>query len=90
MDALEDDDYAGFIANASDEVRASLPKEIFERVVGLLGPRIKSGYSATWLGEVRKGKSRISLWKIEFRDGGDDMVAQMSVRDGKIGGFILV
>jgi hypothetical protein len=31
----------------------------------------------------------VYLWKLEFKDGKDDVLVTMAVRDGKVGGFWL-
>lgn len=90
MDAIEEDDYIGFLASTDDTFKAALPKPAFERVVALVAPRLKAGYTATFLTQLRKNGFLVSVWKIEFKDGGDDMLGELSLKNGKVGGFFLL
>jgi hypothetical protein len=56
-------------------------------VAAQLGPRFKAGYTATYLGDLNQKGFKITLWRLRFTDGGDDALATLSLKDGKIGGF---
>ena len=47
-----------------------------QRVSTFLGTLIQEGYT-------------IYLWKLSFKDGLDDRLVQVAVRDGKVAGFVL-
>ena len=35
-----------------------------------------------------KGRlAQVTLWKLSFKDGGDDALATLSLKDGKVGGY---
>lgn len=89
MTALQNDDYAAFTAAADDDFKAALTKKSFETVVAQIAPRQKNGYEAIYLEQLRRGAYAVHLWKLSFQDGGDDILAEMSLKDGKIGGFFL-
>jgi len=84
--ALLDSDYDAFVANG-DAAFKGLKKEQFEAVCKQLSPRFKGGYEVTWLGELKQKGYAVSLWKFTFKDGGDDLLGTLSLKDGKIGGF---
>jgi len=54
-----------------------------------VGSRLSDGYRAEFLGKIRQHGREISVWKIVFDDGGDDMLATLSVTGGKVSGFFL-
>ncbi len=84
--ALVHDDYASFVADG-DAAFKGLTKEQFEGAVKQLSARLKSGYEVTWLGELKQKGFTVSLWKLTFKDGGDDLLGTLSLKDGKVGGF---
>jgi hypothetical protein len=49
-----------------------------------VGSRLKGGFEATYLCQVKKGGIQVYLWKLTFKDGGDDLVALMALQDGKV------
>lgn len=89
MTALQNDDYAAFTAAADADFKAASTKKSFEAVVAQIAPRQKNGYEAIYLEQLRRGAYATHLWKLSFQDGGDDILAEMSLKDGKIGGFFL-
>ena len=70
-----------------DAAFKGLTKEQFEAVVKLLAPRFKAGYEVIFLGNLKQKGYDVSLWKLAFKDGGDDMLGTLSLKDGKVGGF---
>lgn len=89
MTSLQDDDYAGFLVAVDDNFKAALTKKMFDSVVAQVAPRQKNGYEAIYLEQLRRGAYTTHLWKLSFQDGGDDVLAGMSLKDGKIVGFFL-
>ena len=51
--------------------------------------RLEEGYETTYLGEFNQQSYRVTLWRLRFKDGKDDALASLSMKDGKIGGFFL-
>jgi len=84
--ALVNSDYDAFVADG-DAAFKGLKKEMFDSVCKQLSARFKSGYEVTWLGELKQTGYAVSLWKFTFKDGGDDMLGTLSLKDGKVGGF---
>jgi hypothetical protein len=83
---LRSGDYLAFI-NGGDEAFKKLKKEQFDSVVKQLAPPFNSGYEVTFLGEMRQKGFEVSLWKFAFKDGGDDLLGTLSIKDGAVGGY---
>jgi len=86
LDSIKNDDYAAFVADGTPDFQA-ITKVNFDQVSAQLAPRFKAGSKVVFLGQLSQHGYRVSLWKISFSDGGDDMLAKLSVKDGKVGGF---
>jgi len=89
LKAVEANDYDGFVADGTAEVKAALTKQMLEGVSAQMAPRMKKGYEATYLGELKQSGCKVYLWKLTYKDGGDDTVARLSLKDGKVAGFLL-
>jgi hypothetical protein len=89
MASIQDNDYQAFTMAVDDNMKAALSKEVFEKVVAQFAPRQKKGYTASYFGEVKKKGYRVFVWKLSFKDEGDDVLAELSMKDEKIGGFFL-
>ena len=79
-------DYNSFISDGDAAFR-KLKKEQFDSVATQLAPRFKAGYEITYLGDLQQHGFHVTLWKLSFKDGKDDALATLSVKEGKVGGF---
>lgn len=86
LSAIASDDYPAFVAEGNPAFQ-SLKKEQFEAVVSQLGPKLKNGYDLSYLGELNQLGYQVTLWRLRFKCGGDDLLATLSMKDGKVGGF---
>jgi hypothetical protein len=89
MAATVSDNYDGFIAECDAAMKAAITKSMFEGVSRQIGPRAKQGYDSQYLGEMNQHGYKVHLWRLRFKDGGDDALATLSIKDGKAGGFYL-
>ncbi len=89
MEATESNDYDGFIAECDATMKAALTKPMLEAVSRRIEPRTKQGYDSDYLGELNQNGYKVHLWRLRFKDDGDDVLATLSVKDGKTGGFYL-
>ena len=89
MAATVSNDYDGFIAKCDAGMKAALTKPMLAGVSEQIEPRAKKGYDAQYLGELNQQGHSVHLWRLRFKDGGDDVLATLSVKDGKAGGFYL-
>ena len=88
VSAMSRDDFSAFILNGDPQFQ-QLKKDQFDQMAGQIGARLKAGYELTYLGDLKKEHFHVTLWRIAFRDGGDDALATLSTKDGKVGGFYI-
>ena len=84
--AIAFDNYAAFVADGNPAFQG-LKKDQFESVVSQIGSNLKSGYDLAYLGDLNQRGYQVTLWRIRFKNGGDDLLATLSMKDGKVGGF---
>ena len=89
LSSLEADSYDDFVADADDDMKAAVTREMFEDVSAQVGPRLQRGYNAHLLGYLHQGGHDVRLWKLDFSDGADDHLVKMSMRDGLVSGFLI-
>ena len=89
LKAVELNDYNSFVADGTDAVKAGLTKQMLEGVSNQLAPRLKKGYMCSYLGELKQQGCSVYLWKMVYKDGGDDTLAKLVLKDGKVAGFWL-
>jgi hypothetical protein len=89
MAATMSNNYDGFVAECDAAMKAVLTKPMLEGVNRQIEPRAKKGYEAQYLGELNQHGYKVHLWRLSFKDGGDDVLATLSIKDGKAGGFYL-
>ncbi len=80
-------DYDNFVAECSDQLKAALTKTQFEASSNILNARFKGGYDSAFLGEMNQKGFEVYLYRLRFKDGGDDMLATLSLKNGKVGGI---
>ena len=89
MDATAANNYDAFVSVCDDTMKAALAKTQLEAVSKQFAPRAKDGYDADYLGELNQRGFAVHLWRLRFKSGGDDVLATLSIKDGKAGGFYL-
>ena len=87
--ATQDNSLPDFAAAGDAAFQAGMTKPMLDSVSRQLGPRLRQGYTASFLGVLNQEGYTVYLWKLEFKDGKDDVLVTMAVRDGKVGGFWL-
>lgn len=85
LKSIKTDDFALFIQNAEKAFK-KIDESTFNSVVTQLQPRLQEGYSVTYLGVLEQRGYDVTLWKIDFSEG-DDALATLSIKDGKVGGY---
>jgi len=89
FDAMQAKDYQKFIGLGNENF-AKLEKPQFDAVAQQLAPRLQTGYQADRLTTYQQQGYEFTLWKVSFKDNGDDIIATLNVtRNGKVGGFVL-
>jgi hypothetical protein len=80
-------DYDAFVADADDNLKAALTKTQFDASSNLMIKRTNGGYDTTFLGELNQHGYQVFLYRLRFKDGGDDILSTMSLKDDKVGGI---
>lgn len=87
--AMQTRDYDKFVGLGNENF-AKLEKPQFDAVVQQIGSRLQNGYHAERLTAFQQQGYEFTLWKITFKDNGDDLIGTLNItRDGKVGGFVL-
>lgn len=89
LKAVEAGDYDSFVADGNDTFKAGMTKQMMQGVSGMFAPRLKKGYEYSYLGQLKQQGHAVLLWKITFKDGGDDILAKLTIKDDKVTGFWL-
>ena len=89
LKAVEMNDYDSFVADGTDAFKTGITKQIFDGVSNQASPRLKKGCTCLFLGELKQQGCQVYLWKLVFKDGGDDGFAKLAIKDGKVAGLLL-
>ena len=89
LDAIKNNDRDAFVAEGNEEVKKGMTPEVMETLHKHLGTRIKAGFEAKYLCQLKQGGHEVHLWKLSFKDAGDDVVIRLARKDGKVAGFFL-
>jgi len=86
LSAIVSDDYAAFVADGNAAFQA-LKKDQFQGMVSQLATKLRDGYDMTYLGDLNQRGYQVTLWRIRIKSSSDDLLATLSMKDGKVGGF---
>ena len=85
--SIKTGDRDGFVANATDTVKEGMTKEVMDTMKEKFGERLDKGYKAAYQCQLKQVGHQVYLWKLTFKDDGDDLVARVVLKDGKLAGF---
>ena len=74
----------GIRARNSD---AALTKTQFDASSDIIKPKLDGGYEMTSLGELNQRGFEVYLYRLRFKNGSDDMLGTLSLKDGKVAGI---
>jgi RNA polymerase sigma-70 factor (ECF subfamily) len=86
--ALIERNYDDFLLDAGDVFKAASNRDLMARIDRDLGQRLRAGYQLTALTGVRKTEGAAFLFKVEFADGGDDLVLTLVLDGNRVVGFL--
>lgn len=89
LGAIQSNSLTEFGGLADQTVKAAMTQPILDRMNELLAPRLKQGYALVGMGALKKEGALVYLWKLEFKDAGDDVLVTIAMKDGKVAGFYL-
>jgi hypothetical protein len=87
--ATQSKSLADFVAGGDASFRSTMTQPMLDSFSAQFAPRLNAGYTATFLARLNQGGYASYLWKLEFKDGGDDRLVTLVVKDGKVSGFFL-
>jgi len=87
LTAIATTNYDALLANAAPALKSRITKETFTQVTTQLSPRLKKGYNLQYLGSLKQQGVEVFLWKITYKDGGDEMLARLVIQENKVAGF---
>ncbi len=88
LDAVRSNSFEKFMANADASFKGGFPQQMFDGLARKLGPRLQSGYSATFLTTLKQQGYVVYAWKLSFKDGGDEYLITMFTKDDAVSGFV--
>lgn len=89
MAALQSGSLADFMAPGDASFQSGMNQAMLDSVRSRMAPRMSAGYTSTFLGTLVQEGYIIYLWKLSFKDGLDDRLITIAVKDGKVAGFVL-
>ncbi len=89
ISAIQANSLPDFVAPGDDAFQAGMTKEMLSSINQSLASRLTQGYTSMFLTKLNQQGFEVYVWKLEFKDGNDDVLVFMAVKDGKVGGFWL-
>jgi hypothetical protein len=89
LEAIKTADRDAFIANATEAIKDGTTQQVMDALEKQVGMRLKKGFDLTYLCQLKQAGHQVHLWKMSLKDGGDDLVVRLALKDGKVGGFFL-
>ncbi len=87
--ATESPSRNAFVADGDASFQTDITPAMFNSFSAEFAPRLKRGYTTTFVTQLRQDGYAVYVWKIEFKDGGDDLLFTLAIKDGKVGGFFV-
>lgn len=78
-----------FVAEGDASFQADITPAKFNEFSAQFAPRLKQGYTTTFETQSQQEGYAVYVWKLKFKDGGDDWHISIAVKDGMVGGFAL-
>lgn len=89
LTALQANSLRDFVAEGDASFKSGMTQDMLAGVSSQFAPRLSRGYTTTLLGTLNQHGYTVYLWKLVFKDGQDDLLVTMAVKDGKVAGFFL-
>lgn len=89
LTATESGSRSTFVADGDASFQTDITPAMFNSFSAQFAPRLKRGYTTTFLTQLRQEGYTVYVWKFEFKDGGDDLLFTLALKAGKVGGFFL-
>jgi hypothetical protein len=87
LSAQKAHNYSEFVSDADDKLKAAISQTQFDAASDSLNKRFKDGYDVKFLGDLNQGGFQVFLYRLRCKDGGDDFLATLIIKDGKVDGI---
>ena len=87
IQTMKDNNFKGFVALGDAEFESSWTVSMFETVAAPVVPRMAKGYNLLFLGELKQQGCKVYLWKVAYKDNGDDDLLKLVLCGGRVTGF---
>lgn len=87
LDAQATKNYDAFVAHGTTQLKAALTKTQFDASSDLMITRLEGGCDIDPLGELNQKGMEVYLYRLRFKDGGDDMLSTMALKNGQVAGI---
>jgi len=87
LSAVQADNYDAFMAKKSEEFRKAIPKDNFQNISASLSARLKTQHELIYFGSFKREGHEIFLWKISYKDNGNDNLIMIAFRNRDVSGF---
>ncbi len=88
LDAIQSKSYDKFVANGDARFRSGFTQKMFEELAQRLGSRMEQGYAASFLTTLRQQGYMVYVWKLTFKDGKDDFLITLFIKNAEVSGFM--
>ncbi len=90
LEATQNNDLEKFESVCDEVMKTAMTEEQLTQVSEQVAPLMKQGYQKSFMGTLNRGTVKTSYWKIDFdHEGTPDMLAELSLQDGKVAGFFI-
>ncbi len=90
LEATQNNDLQKFESVSDEAMKAAMTEETLTQVSGQLSPLMKDGFKKEYMGVLNRGAVMTYYWKIDFqKEGVPDMLAELSMKNGKAAGFFI-
>lgn len=85
--AVAKSDFETWMEDWGAPFKKTLKKEPFVTSCALYTSRFQAGYEISYLGELKQQGTHVTLWKVSFKNEGDDALVTLVMKEGKVAGF---
>ncbi len=90
LEATQDNDLAKFESVCNGAMKTAMTPDTLKEVSAQISPLMKGGYKKNYMGVLDRGDVKTYYWKIDYdKEGVQDMLAELSIKDGKVAGFFV-
>jgi hypothetical protein len=90
LEATQNNDLQKFESVCDETMKTAMTAEKLTQVSGQISPIMKQGFKKVFMGVLNRGAVKTYYWKIVFdKEGTPEMLAELSIRDGKAAGFFI-